>query len=71
MDAVVKGWILQGAFIPQVLWTAVYLHGELHSFQFKDPSGSYIRPPSSHGASRNTPGRCENLGTSVFILYLH
>lgn len=44
MDAVVKGWILQGAFIPQVIWTAVYLHGELQSFQFKDPSGSYIRP---------------------------
>lgn len=35
MEAVVKGWILQGAFIPQVIWTAVYLHGELQSFQFK------------------------------------
>lgn len=35
---------LRGASIPQIIWTAVYLHGELQSFQFKDPSGSCIRP---------------------------
>ena len=44
MEAVTKGWILEGDFIPPVIWTAVYLHGELQSLQFKDPSGSYIKP---------------------------